>query len=447
MKFGGSSLRNAGRIKQVAHIIKGRLSLSPMVVVSAFDGVTEKLIALSHNKIHFSVIENIHKKIIKDLSLDETIISGVISELKCSYKGSPSLPLRDKPKQLDKIISFGERLSARIVSSYLNQKGIKAQAFDAYDIGLLTDSHFGQASPLKESYPVIKKEVLSIIRKKIVPVITGFIGRDKQGNITTLGRNGSDYTATIIAACINAREVQLWSDSEGIMSADPRIVKDARPIEQITFDEASELAYYSRRFHPLTLLECIRKNIPVRILNTYNPTSAGTIIRPLSILRREGNRPVKCIVYKKDIFLLTITSPRMLMQYGFLEKIFKVFAKYKIIIDMIATSEISVSVTTDRKYHLNLALEELSRRIIGSDVKIKEKQAIVCVIGQDIKYLSGLSGDIFMALKQSRPGGIDIKMISQGYTRTNIAFVVDNCEVRRAVKALHKTLLAKWTTP
>ena len=422
-------MRDAKRIKAVVDIIKIYLPKKPVIIVSAHNNVTEKLILLSHNRIKFSVIKDFHFKIIKDLKLSSHIIKDVLNELQqysTAIKKTPSL------KQLDRILSFGERLSTRIVAAYLNRQSIASQPFDVYNIGLITDSHFGEAQPLPESYSLIHKYFNSINKRGVIPVITGFIGKDKSGNITTLGRNGSDYTATIIAAALNAKEIQLWSDSDGIMTADPRIVKDARPLQNITFNEASELAYYSRRFHPLTLLPAIHKNIPVRILNTYKPEAEGTVI-----IRKRQTKSIpspKSIVYKKDVFLITIVSPRMLMQYGFLEKIFRIFAKYKIVIDMIATSEISVSVTTDRKPHINEALKEISQ---FAKIKLDDKQAIVCIIGEDIKRLHGLSGDVFSTLKDV---SVEVKMISQGATRTNIAFLIDNNAVRKSVAVLHRKL-------
>jgi len=429
MKFGGTSLRNAQRIKVVASIIKRYLSRKPVIVVSAHHGVTEQLIALAHKTDSVNKIEHLHLKIINNLGLSGHLIKDLIDELKEYVK---SISQKPTLKQLDRIVSYGERLSVRIIAAYLNRHSIHSKPFDAFDAGLVTDSHFGQAHPLPESYQAINKRLKPLIRRNIVPVITGYIAKDKDDNITTLGRNGSDYTATILASALDADEVQLWSDSAGIMTADPRIVPEARQLETITFDEASELAYYSRRFHPYTLIPAIHKNIPVKILNTYQPEAEGT-----AIIKSEKKKLVpalKSIVYKKDIFLITIISPRMLMQYGFLEKIFSVFARYRIVIDMIATSEVSVSITTDRKLYLTEALKEISK---FAQIKLQDKQAVICVIGDDIKRLPGISGDIFSAL---RDNSIEVKMISQGATRTNIAFLVDNNKVNESVRVLHSVL-------
>lgn len=429
MKFGGTSLRDAQRIKVVVSIIKRYLPQKPVIVASAHHGVTEKLIALAHGTGNINEIERLHLKIIKDLGLSSHLIKDLLDELKDYAAG-----IKQKPtlKQLDRIVCYGERLSTRTIAAYLNRHSIHSKAFDAFDIGLVTDSHFGQAHPLPESYPAINKRLKPLIKRNIVPVITGYIAKDRDNNITTLGRNGSDYTATILASALDANEVQLWSDSAGIMTADPRIVPDAHQLQTITFDEASELAYYGRRFHPYTLIPAIHKNIPVKILNTYKPELEGTAI--IKKEKRKLNPSAKSIVYKKDIFLITIISPRMLMQYGFLEKIFRVFARYKIVIDMIATSEVSVSITTDRKLYLGEALKKISK---FAQIKQQDKQAVVCVIGEDIKRMQGISGDIFFALKYN---SIEVKMISQGATRTNIAFLVDNSDVKKSVRILHNVL-------
>jgi aspartate kinase len=429
MKFGGTSLKDAQSIRIVGNILKRFASRKPVIIASAHHGVTEKLIALAHNTIKIKEIEKLHLKIVRDLGLSGHILKDVLDEFRNyinTSKGKPTL------KRMDKILSFGERLSVRTLAAYLNKHSIHSKPFDSFDIGLLTDSHFGQAQPLPTSYGLIAKNLKPVINRNIVPVVTGFIGKDHDGDITTLGRNGSDYSATIIGSALNADEVQLWSDSEGIMTADPRIVPEAKPIDSISFDEASELAYYSRRFHPSTLVPAIHKNIPVRILNTYKPDASGTAI--IKKPRAKTIPSPKSVVSKKDIFLITITSPRMLMQYGFLKKIFNIFAKHKIVIDMIATSEVSVSVTTDRKTYLAEAVKELSK---FSKVKLQNKQAVICVIGEDLKRIPGVSGDIFSAL---RDNWIEVKMISQGATRTNIAFLVDNRNAKKAIGVLHNTL-------
>ena len=436
MKFGGTSLRNAERIKAVANIINGRLKYRPVVIVSAHHGVTEHLIAAAYQPgpAHYARIRNLHYRIVRELGLPVSLIDPLLTELNDLLRNISRLK-QVTLKELDEVLSFGERLSCRIVAGYLSQSGIPAIPLDAYDIGIITDSHFGHAQLLAQSHKDIPARLRPVINSGRVPVITGFIGKDREGNISTMGRNGSDYTATIIGAAIGAREIHLWSDVPGIMTADPRIASNVRPVPSISFNEAGELAYYSRRFHPSTLTPAIHKNIPVRILNTYQPSAPGTTINAVKSKKTSiAKKAVKTIVYKKDLFLVTITSGRMLMQYGFLEKIFDVFARHKIVIDMVATSEISVSCTTDRKDHIREALKEISR---FAGVRLEEKKAVVCVIGENIKNLRGLSADVFMAMKKA---GINIHMISYGATGINIAFLVDNRHVRASVQALHRLI-------
>jgi aspartate kinase len=432
MKFGGTSLKDAQRIRTVARIVKARIEQRPVVVTSAHHGVTEKLIALANGKHSLADIEQLHLSIAKHIGVPADILHDILAELKEYMKSVHGAPT---PEQLDRVVSYGERLSTRTVAACFQRQGIPAQAYDAWKVGMITDSRFGEAQPLPESEGAMRDHLLPIVRSGIVPVVTGFVAKDKASRVTTIGRNGSDYTATLIAAALKVREVQLWSDASGVMTADPRIVRNARPLESITFNEAGEIAYYGRRFHPSTLLPAMQKGIPVRILNTYEPLEPGTVI-----VKRERPRAMprpKTIVYKKDIFLITIVSPRMLMQYGFLEQIFKVFAEHKIVIDMIATSEVSVSVTTDRKIYLADALRELLK---FAQVELKGRQALVCVVGEDIKRLGGINGDIFRTLS-----GISVapKMVSQGATRTNVAFLVDNQEVPKTVRALHRALFER----
>ncbi len=424
-------MRDAPKIKSVTGIIRRFLDDKPVIVVSAHHGVTEKLLGLAHRTVEFRAVEGLHLKIARNLGVPHKPTETLLAELKQFIAGVSNKPTL---KQVDRLMSFGERLSVRVIAAYLTKHGIRAQAFDACDIGMITDSHFGQAQPLPNSPALIRKSLKPVIRKGIVPVVTGFIGRDEPGNITTLGRNGSDYTATIIAAALGASQVQLWSDSDGIMTADPRVVPESQPIKNLSFNEASELAYYSRRFHPSTLLPAIRKNIAIRILNTYKPDADGTVITARPVPAQSPSP--RSIVYKKDIYLITITSPRMLMQYGFLQKIFGVFARHKVVVDMIATSEISVSVTIDRRHHLVEALKELGQ---FARVRLEDRQALICVIGEDIRHLPGISGNIFGAL---RDAAVETKMISQGATRTNIAFIVNNNEVKEAVRALHRVLFS-----
>ena len=270
----------------------------------------------------------------------------------------------------------------------------------------------------------------NITKLDVVPVITGFIGKTKKGEITTIGRGGSDYTAGIIGVAINADEIQIWTDVDGIMSADPKIVSNAKTLVEVSFAEASELAYFGARvLHPKTIAPAMQKNIPVRVLNTFEPGSKGTIILSKA---EKSNQIVKAVSYKKGITLINIGSTRMLGSHGFLARIFNIFEKNSKSIDMIATSEVSVSLTIDNEQNIDTIVRELKKI---AKVKVLKNRAIVCIVGEGMKHTQGVSGRTFTALGNKK---INIEMISQGASEINITFVVDGKDAEDAVKVLHE---------
>jgi aspartate kinase len=268
-----------------------------------------------------------------------------------------------------------------------------------------------------------------------VPVVTGFLARDREGNITTLGRSGSDLTATYLGAAVDAEEVEIWTDVDGVMSADPSVEPDARSIEMLSFEEASELAYYGARvLHPTTIVPAVRRNVPVRVLNTYAPGLPGTVI-----LAKATPSPqvVKSIVYKENLYLITIASTGMLMQAGFMARIFSVFEDHGISVDMVATSEVTVSLTVDSSRNLNAAVKELGH---FADVTVERDKTLVAVVGTGIKETRGVAAKLFSAIAKT---GVNVQMISQGATKINVSFLVDNKDIRKVVRALHVTFFGK----
>lgn len=432
MKFGGTSLGDADRIKNVCNIVKSRLDEKPIVVVSAVQGITDKLIEAAEKAANdedvskeLEEIKKKHHKILKDLELKEGLVDNILDEF---FKVIDNIFLmkRTSPESMDQVQSFGERMSSRIVAVYLIKIGIKAQAYDAYDIGMITNPEYGKAEPLPDTEEKIAIELKKI---KVVPVITGFIGKDSAGNITTLGRGGSDYTAAIIGAAINS-EVEIWTDVNGIMTADPRVVKEAKTIEKISFNEASELAYFGGRvLHPKTIWPAVKKNIPVKVLNTFEPKNKGTTIV------KEANKTkeiIKAIACKKDINLITMVSTRMLLAHGFLGRVFSVFENYKKSIDMVATSEVSVSLTVDDDSDLDKIKNDLEGI---ADIKIEKNKAIICVVGEGMQNIHGIAGRTFSVLGKNK---VNIEMISQGASEINISFIVNNKDADKAVQVLHK---------
>ncbi|MBI5368086.1 MAG: aspartate kinase [Planctomycetes bacterium] len=433
-KFGGTSVGDAERIRNVLAITRGQLARKPVLVVSAHSKVTDLLVGLAeqalHGQIDLAPLRERHFKIARDLGVDSPI-EPLLAELEVLLRGI-SMVKELTPRTRDYVLSFGERLSVRTIAAFFNQSGLPATAIDAYELGLLTDSNFGSASPLPEADPIMAFNIQRY--DKTIPIVTGYIGKDKNGDITTLGRNGSDYSATIVGAAIGAEEIQIWTDVDGVLTADPRIVPQAIPIEKMSFGEASELAYYGGRvLHPLTLIPAVRKDIPVRVLNTFKPQARGTVI--LRECPIEGT--VKSIVHKGGIYLINIVSLRMFLHHGFMAKVFEIFGRYKIVIDMVATSEVSVSLTTDDDENLEPAVRDLSA---FADVTVQDGMGIVCVVGDGMRAQPNMAAEVFTALAQAK---IDIRMISQGASRVNLAFLIPNAQVKPASHALHEHFFAR----
>jgi aspartate kinase len=431
MKFGGSSVANAERIRTVFEIVRGRAPRKPVVVASAFRGVTDDLFKLGEEAVRgqspsTEKLQARHHEVMRDLGLDGDMLRAEFAELEVLLKGI-SLVKELTPRTLDYVVSFGERLSTRIIAAFFTKAGLPAEQHDAFDIGLLTNDEFGGAQPLPEADAELKRHLTKMPR---VPVITGYIGKTRNGDITTLGRNGSDYSATILGAAIDAEEIEIWSDVDGIMTADPRQAPGARPIDSLTFAEAGELAYYGGKvLHPATITPAVRKRIPVRCLNTFKPDHPGTLIVAEA---RSSMTGAKSIAHNLHNLILTVSTPRMLQGHGFLSRIFDVFARHKISVDMVSTSEVTVSVTLDSNRNLEAAVEELGK---FADVTVEKDRAIICVVGEGLRSTPGVAGDVFQSLKEA---GVNVLMISQGASKINIAFVVDDADCQKAVQALHR---------
>jgi len=432
MKFGGTSVGNADRIINVANIVKFNIKRKPIVVVSAVTKITDELIRLGKecaerkgDKILGS-IRDVHYGILEQLGIGKSLLKNDLEELSNLANKTKSNEAIDG-QILDHFQSFGEIMSSKIVAEQLNKIRINAKAFNSWDLGFVTNSEFGNAEPLEASYQKLKSSIKSL---NVIPVITGFIGKTEKGEITTLGRGGSDYTAAIIGAAIDADEIQIWTDVDGIMSTDPKIVKGAKTIEEVSFAEASELAYFGAKvLHPKTILPAMRKNIPVKVLNSFNPKSKGTAI----VKKAEKSKmAVKAIAYKKNITLFNIESTRMLGAYGFLARLFEVFAKHKKSVDVVSTSEVSVSLTLENGGSIACILAELKEI---ADTKVYMNKSIICVVGEGMKSKLNIPVRTFSALAKSN---VHIDMISMGASEINITFIVDSRDAEKALKVLHK---------
>jgi aspartate kinase len=446
MKFGGTSVESAAAIERVASIVKARADRKPVVVVSAMGKTTNKLLALASAAIaskreeYIRLIQDLRDshsreaRLIVPLSeraeLDR-MLDDEFQELTELVKGLAVLG-ELTPRSIDAISSYGERLSSYIVTLAFRRFGIPAEHLDSRRV-IVTDRRHTQAAPLyPETYKRLAATIPPLARDKIV-VMGGFIASTEDGVTSTLGRGGSDFTASIVGAGIGAEEIQIWTDVDGMLTADPNLVPGAHRVKAISFAEAAELAYFGAKvLHPATVLPAIEKNIPVLILNSRRPQVPGTRIVPERVPCRNA---VKSIACKRKITLVNVHSTRMLMAHGFLKKIFEIFDRYETPVDMVATSEVSVSLTIDNTARIESICAELRQ---FSEVALEENQAIVCLVGDNLRHTPGLAMRVFASL-----GDVNIRMISQGASLLNLSFVIAEKDLARAVTALHADLFAE----
>jgi aspartate kinase len=330
------------------------------------------------------------------------------------------------PRSIDAISSYGERLSSYIVSLAFEHFGVPATHVDSRKV-IVTDGRHTQAAPIfSETYKRLSATLPSLAAQKVV-VMGGFIGSTAEGVTTTLGRGGSDFSASIVGAGVDAEEIQIWTDVDGMLTADPTILPGGYRVKTISFAEAAELAYFGAKvLHPATLVPAIEKNIPVMILNSRRPDVPGTRIVAQAV---KGSSPVKSIACKRKITLVNIHSSRMLMAHGFLRRIFEIFDRYETPVDMISTSEVSVSLTIDNTAHLDRIAKEMSE---FAEISTEPDQAIVCLVGENIRHTPGVAARAFGSM-----GSANIRMISQGASLLNLSFVVAEKDLQHAVGSLH----------
>ena len=433
MKFGGSSVANAERIKHVASIIQAYANQRPAVVLSAMGDTTDFLLEAAETALHGTVdisnVEKLHQDTAKELGIEIEPINTLLEELKFLLTGISMLHELTK-RTRDYLVSFGERMSVRMMSAFLNANGTEAQFYDAWDVGFVSDSNFMAAELLDEVWQTIPQKLNDFANGKDnrIPIITGFIAKDKNGYITTLGRGGSDLTATMIGSAMQAKEVQTWKDVDGILTADPRAVKNVHSVPEVTYDEAAELAYYGAQvLHPRSMNPCRVHKTPVRVKNSYNIDSPGSLI----VAKHSGEKPpVTAVTSKKGATLIDLVSTRMLGQTGFMAHVFNQFLKWEISIDMIATSEVSVSLTINTDKSLDGLKEDLERY---ASIDIKQNKSIVTIIC-DVARSSEILEAAFDALLREN---INVQMISQGASKVNISMIVDDSESSRVVQILH----------
>jgi aspartate kinase len=447
MKFGGTSVQDAQAIDRISRIVRDRQAEKPVVVVSALAKITDQLLAMAAAAEAGDRTRALdlcraarerHYTTASDL-LGEKAFAPLAPVLEADFNGLEDL-LRGvvavgelTARTTDTISGFGERVSSKIAAAAFTQRGIDATHVDSRQC-VVTDANFGKAVPqFEETNARLIEIVKPLLDRGRVPVMGGFIGSTREGIATTLGRGGSDFSAAIVGAGLGATRIEIWTDVDGMMTTDPNMCPDARRIKTISFEEAAELAYFGAKvLHPATLLPAIQKNIPVLILNSRNPGCEGTRITATA---PKSKSVFKAIAAKKRITIVDVVATRMLMAHGFLKSIFEVFADHRCPVDMVSTSEVSVSVTVDSNESIAAIAADLGKL---ADVKYEGRKAIVCLVGENIRNTPGIAAKVFSAIAD-----VNIQMISQGASEINISFVIDEPDVPKVVSRLHQVFFSE----
>ncbi len=462
LKFGGTSVGNGEMIKRVAKIIKQKKEEEKNVVavVSAMSEVTNALVDISQKALtvrdlakvndfikfvkdkHYKAIEiAINNKEIKNLV--KKIIDSRIEELEKILIGVTYLG-ELTPKSRDYILSFGERLSAPIVAGALRCLGEKSIALEGGEAGIITDENFGNAKVIKLE---VKERLLPFLKEDIIPVVTGFIGCSENGNITTLGRGGSDYSAALIGYGLDAKRIEIWTDVSGIYTSDPKLVPTAKRIPKLSYIEAMELAYFGAKvLHPRTIEPAMEKGIPILVKNTFKPEDEGTLITNNVEI---NNKIVKAITTIKNVALINIFGAGMVGVSGTVARIFKALEDVNVILISQGSSETNISLVVNDE-DVDKAINSLKKEFNGikksgflrnnliRDIEVDKDICVISVVGAGMKGAKGIAGKIFTLVSEA---GANIKMIAQGSSEVNISFVIDEKDLVNCVRKLHKELI------
>jgi aspartate kinase len=456
MKFGGTSVADAGALSRLIGIVGRQVESqaprrdgralqegaeAPVVVVSALAGVTDRLVEVArfaedgegakaadvlralldrHLAVAAAVTTDRGSSVAAQIREEFDELTGLVHALSVLREVSP--------RSLDAVLAAGEVVSSRIVAAALADHRMPSAWVDSRHV-LITDAEHTAAAPdMNETCEQVAQRVGRLSRDGCITVLGGFIGATSNGVTTTLGRGGSDYSAAIFGACLGADEIQIWTDVDGMLTADPRIVARPRVVPQLSFAEASELAYFGAKvLHPSTILPAVGRNIPVRILNARRPESAGTLITADG---GSANGQLTAIACKRQITVIDITSTRMLMAHGFLRRLFEVFERFKTAVDVVTTSEVSVSVTVDDTHRLDAVVDNLRN---FAEVSCEREMAIICAVGENLRSDPTLFGRAVTSLDR-----IPLRLVSQAASRRNITFVLRDSDVPEAMTRLHE---------
>jgi aspartate kinase len=449
MKFGGTSVGDARAFERVAALVARERGSRPVVVVSAMSRFTDALIeafelaaggegtrAASTLEEHFERHAQVAGAILKGDRAAEfgAVVEESRREIADALRGVADAPGNESAQSQrllslkDAVVSHGEQLSSKLLAAVLCERGLRARQVDARRC-VITDDEHGRANPLKEETERhTSAELEPLIEAGEVPVMGGFIASSAAtGATTTLGRGGSDFTAGLVGAALRSEGIQIWTDVSGVLTADPRVVPEARTIPRLSYAEAAELAYFGAKvLHPKTILPAVVRNIPVRICNSREPKGSETVVY---FDAEMTPRTVKAIAHKSGVSIVHITSARMLGAYGFLRAIFEVFERHRTAVDIVTTSEVSVSLSLEETSALPEIIADLERI---SAVKVEEKRAIVCIVGEGLRTTPGIAGRVFSTIKD-----INVLLISQGASSVNLTFVVEEQHVEEVVRRLH----------
>ena len=440
-KFGGTSVADAAAVARLIGIIRARVADRPVVVVSALAKVTDGLLRLAQLaedgagdsvEAGLSTLLQRHEQMARALPGAEAALEAIASDL--ADLGQQLRGIRGraaKPAELDAIACRGELWSSRLVAAALAGDGLKGTWVDIRSI-MITDGRFTRAMPI---VPLLNQRARDCLAPMTeaghIPVTQGFIGATADGVVTTLGRGGSDFTAALLGAALSARRVEIWTDVDGLMTADPRLVQSARTLKFASYEEAAELATFGAKIlHPATALPLVQAGIPIVILNSCRPEGKGTTIEPEAAVERVGDSPIRSISWKRGITVVNIRAPRMLGTYGFLRALFEVFERHETVVDVLASGEVSISLTIEDRSRLEPLVRDLSE--LG-EVWIEDHRAIVAVVGIGLRNTPGLAGRVFNAVWPA-----NVEVISQGSSSINMTFVVREEDAPDVVRRLHR---------
>jgi aspartate kinase len=448
-KFGGTSVADPDAVRrliEIARAARTRDGRGPVLVVSAMSRVTDALLAVAAEAgaaqadsalARVDQLRERHLATARALVTDGDFASLSVQvheqfdQLAAVVKALAVLR-EVSDRTLDVIASMGELLSSRIIASALVNAGMPGEWVDARR-AIVTDGEHTKASPLmRETTAALRASVLPLVEAGKVPVVGGFVGATLDGRTTTLGRGGSDYSGAIVGAGIGASEIQIWTDVDGMLTADPRIIPNARLVPRLSFAEAAELSYFGAKvLHPSTIHPAVERDIPVRILNSWKPSAGGTLIT--ADASTAGNQ-LTAMAAKRDLTVVDITSSRMLMAYGFLRRVFEVFERFRTAVDVVTTSEVSVSVTVDDRRHLDGIVAALSE---FAEVSVEPDMALLCAVGDRLRNEPEIAARVIRVLEE-----MPLRMISQAASRRNITVILRQGDLPHAMHRLHEEFFA-----